>query len=96
MLEDMPEDARRLAALRDAARRLLGQTEPALETLEWLADQARELTQSTDRLVADAAQQLELRLLGAILAGHATLLVRLAQELQRVAQWLPPDHPERN
>jgi hypothetical protein len=96
MLEDIPEDARRLAALRDAARGLLAQTEPALDSLELLADQARVLAQSADRPVADAAQQLELRLLGAILAGRAVLLVRLAQELQRLARWLPPDQPERN
>ena len=96
MPEDIPEDAGRLATLRDAARQLLAQTEPALDNLEQLADQARVLAQSADRPVADAAQQLELRLLGAILAGHAALLVRLAQELQRLARWLPPDQPERN
>jgi hypothetical protein len=82
--------------LQDAVQRLLAQTEPELETLEQLANQALMLTQSTDRRVADAAQQLELRLLGAILIGQAALLVHLAQELQRVAQWLPPDQPERN
>jgi hypothetical protein len=96
MPEDMLEDAGRLAALRDAARRLLAQTEPALDNLERLADQARALAQSIDQPVADAAQQLELRLLGAILAGRAALLVRLAQELQRLARWLPPDQPEQN
>jgi hypothetical protein len=96
MSEEIPEDAGRLAALQDAVQRLLAQTEPELETLEQLADQARMLTQSTDRRVADAAQRLELRLLGAILIGQAALLVHLAQELQRVAQWLPPDQPERN
>ena len=96
MSEEMSEDARCLAALQDAVQRLLAHTEPELDTLEQLADQARMLTQSTDRRVADVAQQLELRLLGAILIQHAALLVHLAQELQRVAQWLPPDQPERN
>ena len=96
MPEEMPEDAERLAALQDAVQRLLAQTEPELETLEQLADQARMLTQSADPQVADAAQRLELRLLGAILIGQAALLVHLAQELQRLAQWLPPDQPERN
>jgi len=96
MPEEMPVDAGRLAALQDAVRQLLAQTEPELETLEQLADQARMLAQSADRRVADAAERLELRLLGAILIGHAALLVHLAHELQRVAQWLPPDQPERN
>jgi hypothetical protein len=96
MPEKMPEDAGRLEALQDAVRRLLAQAQPEPDALEQLADQARMLAQSTDQRVADAAQQLELRLLGRILIEHAALLVRLAHELHRLAQWLPPDQPERN
>ena len=96
MPEQTPEERERLAALGNAAMRLLAQAAPDLTAVEQLADQVRSLAQSSDPQVADTAARLELRLLGAILAGRAALLRQLAQELQRAAQWLPPDQPERN
>ena len=96
MRDDVPGERDHLIALRDAAVRLLAHSAPELEVLEQLADQVRVLAQSTDPHVADAAQRLELRLLGALLSRRAVLLRQLAQELQRVAHWLPPDQPEQN
>jgi hypothetical protein len=96
MRDDVLGEHDQLTALRDAAAQLLARGAPEPDVLEQLADQARVLAQSTNREVADAAQLLELRLLGALLVERATLLRRLAHDLQHLAQWLPPEQPDRN
>ncbi len=96
MRDDVPGERDHLTALRDAAARLLVRGAPEPDVLEQLANQARELARSTDREVADAAQLLELRLLGALLVERATLLRQLAHDLQHLARWLPPEQPDQN
>jgi hypothetical protein len=96
MPDDVPGERDQLTALHDAAVRLLARGAPELGILEQMADQAGVLAQSTDREVAAAAQLLELRLLAALLFERATLLRRLAHDLQHLARWLPPEQPDQN
>ena len=85
-----------LEALQSAFDTLMAGPEPDAAAIERLADRAQQLAQSSDTQVVADAERLQLRMLGALLARRAAALRGLAQQLQRLAQMLPPAHPERN
>jgi hypothetical protein len=98
-MSDEPESRepwRRLEAIRAALALCAGDPASDPAEFEHLADEARALMQSDDPELSAAAQRLELRALGALLACQANVLRRLAHELQMAARLLPPPRPELN
>jgi hypothetical protein len=91
--QDDPRDMEALAGIHAA---LSATPPPDLGALAALLERLRPLTGRADDGVARRAGQLELQILGAMLAHQAATLRALARQLQQLAHWLPPERPEQN
>jgi hypothetical protein len=91
--QDDPRDMEALAGIHAA---LSANPSPDLGTLAALLERLQPLTRRADDRVARRAGQLELQILGAMLAHQATSLRALARQLQQLAHWLPPERPGQN
>lgn len=69
---------------------------PDILALEALIGQLHLLTKHHREHITRQAHQLELEALGALLTRQAADLRALAQRLQQLARWLPPERSDQN
>jgi hypothetical protein len=95
-MHDQWDDSPEGELLRSVRSALQATPAPDLAQLHQLIERLAPLVNHSEALVAAQARQLELRALGAMFTAQAAAMRGLAQQLQQVAHWLPPERAEQN